>query len=61
MKTTLTLEIEFNPEVTDAESVATALDRLLETIMGDPDIGLEDYGHPTVGEFLILQKPENSE
>jgi hypothetical protein len=59
MKATLTIEIEFDPEVTDDESVASALDTLLETAMSTPEI-FEEYGNPTVGEFLILDaKVEN--
>ena len=59
MKATFTVEVDFDPEITDNESIATALDRLLETAMSTPDI-FEEYGNPTVGEFLILDaKVEN--
>ncbi|MGA2259583.1 MAG: hypothetical protein ABSG53_33320 [Thermoguttaceae bacterium] len=52
-KTTLTLDIEYDPELTDPEGLASAMDRLMETALSTPDI-LEEYGNPTVGEFLIV-------
>lgn len=52
-KTTLTLTVEYDPKRTDAESVATALDRLLETVMSTPGI-LDEYGPIQVGEFRQL-------
>ena len=59
MKATFTVEVEFDPEITDDESIATALDRLMETILCTPGI-FDDYGNPTVGEFYPLDaKVEN--
>ncbi len=58
MKTTLTIDIEFDPEVTDALSVADALDILLGTALSTPDI-LGEEGNPTVGEFQILEIPSD--
>ena len=50
----LKVVVEYDETKTDAESVATALDRLMETAMSTPGI-LEEYGNPDVGEFLIDQ------
>ena len=38
MKTTLTVEIEYDPATTDPEGLACAMDRLLETALSTPDI-----------------------
>jgi hypothetical protein len=56
MRTTLTLDIEYDPEMTDPEGLASALDRLLETALSTPDI-LEECGNPSLGEFLVLADP----
>jgi hypothetical protein len=56
MKTTLTVEIEYDPEMTDAEGLACAMDRLLETALSTPDI-LSEYGNPKVGEFFVAKEP----
>ena len=55
MKTTLTVEIEYNPEMTDPEGLACAMDRLLETALSTPGI-LEDYDNPNVGEFFVAKE-----
>jgi hypothetical protein len=55
MKTTLTLEIEADPETTDPESLACAMDRLMETALSTPDI-LSEYGNPKVGEFFVAKE-----
>ena len=52
MKTQLSLEIEYDPALTDPEGLASALDRLLETALSTPDL-LSEYGNPVVGEFLV--------
>ena len=52
LKTTLTVEVEYDPAMTNAEGLACAMDRLLETALSTPDI-LDDYGNPKVGEFLV--------
>jgi hypothetical protein len=49
-KTTLTIDIEYDPKVTDAESIASAMDALLKTAISIPGI-LEEYGDPKIGEF----------
>jgi len=54
-KATLTIDIEYDPEITDAESVASALDMLLETAMSTPGI-FEEYGNPKVEEFFVSKK-----
>jgi len=48
----LTLDVTFDPQVTDAESVANAADRLWETALSTPSI-LEEYGSPTFGAFQV--------
>jgi hypothetical protein len=58
MRTTLTVDVQYNPRVTDPESLAVALDRLLEIALSTPEI-LDDYGNPVVGEFFVLQKPRS--
>ena len=55
MKTTLTVEIDYDPEMTDAESLASAMDRLMETALSTPDI-LSEYGNPKVGEFFVAKE-----
>ena len=55
MKTTLTVEIEYKPTMTDPEGLACAMDRLLETALSTPDI-MEEYGDPTVGEFFVAKE-----
>jgi hypothetical protein len=55
MKTTLTVEIEYDPAMTDGEGLACAMDRLMETILSTPGI-LEDYGNPKVGEFFVAKE-----
>ena len=51
-KAVLTIAVEYDDKETDAESVASAADRLLETILSTPGI-LDEYGNPTFGEFQI--------
>jgi hypothetical protein len=52
MKTTLTVEVEYDPARTDPEGLACAMDRLMETALSIPG-ALDEYGNPEVGEFLI--------
>ena len=51
----LYIEVEFDPAVTDAESLASAMDRLMETALSTPDI-LADYGKPAVKDFYAVGK-----
>jgi hypothetical protein len=51
-RTVLTVKVYYDDKVTDAESVAVAADRLLETALSTPGI-LDEYGNPEFGEFLV--------
>ena len=42
--------------MTDPDSLACAMDRLLETALSTPDI-LSEYGNPKVGEFFVAKEP----
>ena len=52
MKSTLTVEIEYDPARTDPEGLACAMDRLMETVLSTPGI-MDEYANPRVGEFLV--------
>jgi hypothetical protein len=54
--TKLEVEIRYDPNVTDPEGLACALDRLMETALSTPDI-LDDYGNPRIGEFFVVPQP----
>ena len=43
MQTKLTVEIDYDPAMTDGEGLACAMDRLLETALSTPGI-VEEYG-----------------
>lgn len=58
MTARLFLDVTYNDRVTDDESVASALDTLLETAMSTPDI-LDEYDNPTVDAFYILPRAED--
>jgi len=47
----LTVGIDYDDSITDPESLAAAMDTLLRTAMSTPGV-LDDYGSPSVGEFL---------
>ena len=51
-KTKLWLEVEYNPEHTDPEGLANALDRLLETALSAPGI-TDEYGEPHFGPCWV--------
>lgn len=56
---TFIIAVEYDPKRTDAESVAAALDTLLETALSTPGI-TDDYGGISVGEFYpYTQNPEH--
>ena len=55
MKTTLTIDVEYDPQKTDPEALACAMDRLLETALSTPDI-LSEYGNPKIGEFFVARE-----
>jgi hypothetical protein len=52
MKATLTIELAFDENRTDAESLANAMDRLIETALSIPDV-LEEYGPVKMGLFYV--------
>ena len=54
MKAFLTLEVDYDPEVTDPEALANACDRLWKTALSRPDI-LDEFGNPRFGEFLVSE------
>ena len=49
---TLKIDVVFDEAKTDDESVATAMDRLMETATSTPGI-LDDYGEIRIGEFTV--------
>jgi hypothetical protein len=51
-KAVLEIEVRYDESVTDAEAVAAAADRLLETALSTPGI-MDEYGNPTFREFLV--------
>jgi hypothetical protein len=53
-KTTLTVEIRYDPKLTDPEGLAAAMDRLLETALSIPEV-MQEYGNPVIGEFLVAR------
>ena len=52
---TLEIKINFDSAQTDAESIASAFDQLLETAMSTPGI-LEDYGSVIADAFYVRRK-----
>ena len=58
-KATLTIEVEYDDKdgTVDAEGIAVAADRLLETALSTPGI-MEEYGNPQFGEFLVSADTE---
>ncbi len=58
MKSTLKLDVEYDPAATDGESLASALDTLMETALSTPGI-LDECGNPRIGKLCILQPPPN--
>ena len=55
MKTTLTVDIEYDPKVTDPDILASAMDRLITTALSTPGI-LDEYENPSVGSFFVVQE-----
>ncbi len=53
-KTTLTVDIQYDPELTDPEGLASAMDRLLETALSIPGV-MDEYGNPTMNEFFVAE------
>jgi hypothetical protein len=57
-RTTLTVDIEYDPELTDPDGLASAMDRLLETVLSTPGI-MDEYANPKVGEFFVANTAGN--
>ena len=45
------VEVEFDDDLTDADSIGNALDVLMDTAKGTPGV-LEDYGDVWIGGFF---------
>jgi hypothetical protein len=48
----LILSVTYDSKVTDSESIASAMDTLLETAASTPGI-LDEYGDPEIGQFYV--------
>jgi hypothetical protein len=59
-KTTLSVAIHYDARRTDPESLASAMDRLLETALTIADI-LDEYGNPKVGRFFVVRPASANE
>jgi hypothetical protein len=59
MRVTMTIDVELDERVTDAESVSRALDVLMETALGTPGV-LDEYGDVRVGVFVPLEEHHGS-
>ena len=57
-KTTLTLDVTYDDQVTDTEALASAADRLMETVLSTPGI-MEEYANPRFGEFFVARSATN--
>lgn len=57
-RTTLILDVEYDDQVTDPESLASAADRLLATVLSTPEI-LDEYANPHFGEFSVAKVDAN--
>ena len=53
-KTTLTVDLKYDPTKTDPEGLACAMDRLLETALSIPGV-MDEYANPQIGEFFVAQ------
>jgi hypothetical protein len=58
-QTILTAEIEYNPDVTDPERLAAAMECLLETALSTPGI-LDGYGNLRVGQFRVAAEGQEA-
>jgi hypothetical protein len=52
-KTTLTVDVYYDARRTDPESLACAMDRLLETVLSTPGI-MDEHANPRVGKFFVV-------
>lgn len=57
---TLTIEVGFDPDITDVDAVGVAVDNLLETAMSTPGI-LDEYGNPDIGQTYVHPAPGREE
>lgn len=58
MKTaTFKIKVQYDPKSTEVDSLATALDKLLDTALSTPGI-LDEYGCPELGSF-VMEKQDN--
>lgn len=60
MKARLYVDVEFDGRITDAESVASAADHLMDTARSTPGI-LDEYGDPRFGGFYVLTEDKESD
>lgn len=56
----LCVEIEYDPESTDPESLASMMDHLFSGVVETFRL-TEDYGHPVVGEFFVSDDDEEED
>ena len=62
MKATLVLDIHFSKRATDADSLAAALDNVLDVGMSALDDCWGDYGgKPSIGKFRVLDMAQAAE
>ena len=62
MKARLYIDIKFSKRATDAESMAAALDNVMDTGVSALNDCWDDYGgKPTVGKFLVLDTAQAAE
>jgi len=62
MKARLYIDVNFNKRATDAESLATALDNVMDTGMFILSDCWNDYGgKPTIGKFFVLDTTQAKE
>jgi len=52
-----TVAVDYDPEVTDPDALAEALDTLMETALSVPGV-FDDYGNPSVGAFYPVPGAE---
>jgi hypothetical protein len=56
-KITLALDVEYDAQLTDPEALASAADRLMQTVLSTPGI-VEEYGNPHFGEFYVARSAQ---
>jgi len=62
MKARFYIDVKFSKRATDAESVAAALDNVMDVGMSTLDDCWGDYGgKPTIGKFLVLDTEQAAE